>query len=55
MTPKEASLIQSLIDSPRGRYKMLVASGMFWVYFPWATGRYEEDIEKAKRILEETL
>jgi len=54
MNPKGKQLLEMLSGSTKEGYRKALMSGMFWVYFPWATGKYEEDMEKAKRILEET-
>lgn len=37
------------------RYKELVDSGMFWVWFPEATGIYNTDIELAKQALDREI
>jgi len=43
--------LETLAHSSHSTYLRLLESGMFWVWFPWARGDYQQDVEKAKIML----
>lgn len=43
--------LETLASSSHSTYLLLSESGMFWVWFPWATGVYEADTKRAQEKL----
>lgn len=43
--------LETLTPSSHSTYLRLLESGMFWVWFPWAKGDYQQDVEKAKEVV----
>lgn len=44
-------MLPNLKDLSKEEYQLALKSGMFWEYYPEATGSYYEDVEKNKQVM----